>query len=233
MQGSGVTRSIAIEAAAECPRCRATIPLAGPVLHARCHQCAHELAISQLLWLQTLAEVDERSFDAGTLRTSAGACQREQANVRLALEWSRAELSCRRCGAAVPQVEAGDAGEVACPVCAAPLPTFPAPPWLRSEIPTALQVYGVEYVFDAMALDASARRWWLTFQGTPPRKARVQRVWIEQEVVALSQRTPQAKESMTYALPLLLACVVIALAAYYVVSALQRSGADELMEISD
>jgi hypothetical protein len=230
MQGSGVTRLIAIEAAAHCPHCRATIPLAGPVLHARCHQCGQELAISQLLWLQTLAEVDERSFDAGTLNTSAGACRREHANVHLSLEWARTDPACRRCGAPVPQVEAGVAAEVACPSCSAPLPTFPAPPWLRSEVPTALQVYGVEYVFDALALEASARRWWLAFQGTPPRKVQAKQVLLETEIVALSHRMPQPKQSGSYTLPLLLACLLIAMGAYYVASTLKAK--DDFLEIT-
>jgi predicted RNA-binding Zn-ribbon protein involved in translation (DUF1610 family) len=228
-EGSGATRLIAIDAAVQCTRCLATIQVAGPVLHVRCHQCGQEIAIPQLLWLQTLLEVDERSFDAGTLRTSAGACRREQANVHLAIEWSRSEPSCRRCGASVPEIEAGLAGEVGCPSCGASLPTFPAPPWLRAEVPTALQVYGVEYVFDAAALDPTARRWWLTFQGTPPRKAQAKRIWIEQEIVSLSQRSPQQREGMGYAVPLLLACVVIALAAYYILSALSASGGSDLL----
>jgi hypothetical protein len=226
---SGTTRSIGVDATLQCPRCRATLPLAGPVLHARCHRCSEQIAIPQLLWLQTLSELDEQSYDAGTTRTSAGSCRRDHDGVLLALEWARGEPACRRCGGVVPQIEPGASGETQCPACQAPLSTFPAPPWVRTEIPTALQVYGVEYVFDAVALEGPARRFWISFQGTPPRKAAAHKLLIEQEIVVHSQRMPQPKESSLHLLPLLLALAVIGLAAYYVVSAMSKGDTDELI----
>jgi hypothetical protein len=218
-----------VDATLQCPRCRATLPLAGPVLHARCHRCSEQIAIPQALWLQTLGELDEQSYDAGTTRTSAGSCRRDQAGVVLALEWSRSDPRCRRCEATIPAVEAGASGETACPACQAPLSTFVAPPWLRTEIPTALQLYGVEYVFDAVALEGPARRFWISFQGTPPRKAAAHKLLIEQEIVVHSQRMAQPKESSLHLLPLVLALAVIGIAAYYVVTAMNRADTDEIM----
>jgi hypothetical protein len=232
-QGSGAIRIIGVDAAVHCPACGATVQLAGPVLQARCHGCRAEIPIVQALWLQTLAEADEQSFDAGSTRTVTGACRREQRGVHLLVEWSHSEPTCRRCGAFVPQVEPGTSGEIPCPGCQAPMPTFTAPPWMRSEIPTALQVYGVEYVFDAAALDVMARRWWIAFQGTPTRKAHAQQMFIEQEIVVMSQRMPQKKQSSAYIVPLLLAFVLIGMAAYYVVNSLNRNSDDEILDISE
>lgn len=231
--GPGSTRCIGVDALVQCPRCQGSIPLAGPVLHARCHRCGAEVAVAQQLWMQTLGEVDERSFDAGTTRTSAGACRREQDGVHLSLEWARQEPACRRCGASVPQVEPGSGGETVCAACQAGMPTFPAPPWLRSELPTALQVYGVEYVLDAAALDTDARRWWVAFLGTPPRKAAAQQMFIEQEIVVMSRQNPVKSGSRAYMLPLLLAFALIALATYYVAAGVRQSSGDELLEISE
>jgi hypothetical protein len=222
-EGSGATRVVAIDAAVQCPRCRATVQLAGPVLHARCYQCENQISISQVLWIQTLAEVDERSFDAGTLRTATGACRREQVGVHLLLEWSRSEPTCglRR---HVPRE--------AIPVARSrhlspPLPT--RRPGCAPKCPPASP--RSRCMFDAAALTAPARRFWVAYQGTPPRKAVAKQMFIEQEIVALSQRTPQTKEGVGYLIPLLLALVVIAFATYYVVSALHARGEDDLMEI--
>ncbi len=109
------------------------------------------------------------------------------------------------------------------------MPTFPAPPWLRRELSTALQVYGVEYVFDAAALEAGARRWWLVFQGTPARKAIAHDRLIFDETIALSKRTPIKKDSNAYMIPLLLCLAVIALALYMVGGSVARYEDDPVL----
>ena len=230
--GSGTARLIGVDALVQCPGCAATIPLAGPVLHARCHRCGKELAISQGLWVQTLGEVDERSFEAGTTFTASGVCRREHAGIHLTVEWTRQEPACRNCTTVLRLVEPGSSGETRCSSCDMPMPTFPAPPWARAEIPTALQVYGVEYVFDAAALDAPARRWWIEFQGTPPRRAAAQQMFIEHEVVVMSQRLPQKPESRAYLIPLVLVVAMLLFATWYMATSV-RDADDEFLELSE
>jgi hypothetical protein len=228
--GSEIARSIGLRAALYCPRCNTSIPLGGPVLRAHCHQCQHEIVLSQALWQLALGEVDERSFEAGTTRTAAGSCRREHQGVHLFVEWSRSEVACLGCGHALPLVEPGSSGETSCSGCQMPMPALPAPPWLRTAVPGALEVYGVEYIFDAAALDEAARLWWVVFQGTPARIAAGQRAWVEQEVILAARAAPPVPGSLAPWV-ILVALAIIAFTAYTLFTGVKASPARDLLPI--
>jgi ribosomal protein S27AE len=56
--------------------------------------------------------------------------------------------TCRSCGGSVPLGEyrdrAGGVGTIPCPTCGHGVPTFPAPAWLKQQLPTAVQIFGAD-----------------------------------------------------------------------------------------
>jgi hypothetical protein len=226
---AGEGRPIALDTSLHCPSCGATVPLAGPVLSAACHSCRREIAIAPELWQEIVAELDERSFEAGSTRTAAGACRRERDGVHLFAEWSRVEIACRRCKSILPPVEPGASGAIDCKACGMPLPILAAPPWLRSAVPTALELYGIETVLDAAALEPEARRWWIYYLGTPRRVAAGQSDWLAQEVILASRRAPLKESAGVGTWMIVLALCAIAFVAYTLATTFRASPGKDLV----
>lgn len=59
---------------------------------------------------------------------------------------SEADPQCPKCDTAIPVAQyighVGATTTIPCPGCGTGCPTYPAPPWLKAELPTALQVFG-------------------------------------------------------------------------------------------
>ncbi len=211
-------RPVRLDAAVGCTSCGATVELAGPVLSAHCAACQANIQIPPLAWAKLLREIDELSFQVGEGQGSG--LRAEEGGVQLVCAWVLSEPSCRQCNMPVPLIEPGESGTVFCQSCGAAMPTLPAPSWLRSATPTAQQVYGAELVFDAAALDRTARRFWLVLQGTPrltsARREAALQVNVEE---AFRQRKPKKSNPMI----VLFIVLLLGTAAYLLVSTGQRA----------
>ncbi len=191
-----------------CRACSRHTELAGPVLEARCKHCSAEIAIPPKSWASALGAIDERSTSIEGTRLESHHHQDELAELRF--RWSTQALSCRECRVRLPLLEIGALEPLLCGGCGAKMATYPAPPWLRAELPTAQQLYGVEYVFEAAALDPEARKWWLCLLGTPKKQATERMVVTELAVQhALLQEKPKKTPLWVYLLIALVAAVLV------------------------
>ena len=211
-------RPVRLDAAVGCTHCGATVELAGPVREARCNACQTNVEIPPLAWAKLLREIDELSFQVGEGQGSGVRVDAE--GVQLACAWVLSEPLCRQCDTPVPQIEPGESGQVFCQKCGAPMPTMPAPSWLRMMTHTAQQVYGAELTFDAAALDRKPRRFWIVLQGTPnvtnARREASMKLDVEE---AFRNRTPKKSSPLFW----IFIVLVLGSAAYLMVTTGQRT----------
>ncbi len=81
--------------------------------------------------------------------------------------WQASIPKCDGCSAPLQLVEPGSEGRAICAACGSWLETFPAPLWVRTELPTAMQIYGAARDHEHGS-GRSVNQFWLCFQGTPP-----------------------------------------------------------------
>lgn len=190
MSNAAEPRLVKVDVSVRCRACSRHTELAGPVLQARCKHCSAEIAIPPASWGAALSGIDERSAASEGSQLESHHHKDEGAELRF--RWSAEPLACRECRTRLPLVEGGSTEPLRC-ACGAVLSTFPAPPWLRAVMPTAQQVYGVDYVMDAAALDPAARRWSLCLLGTPKRLAAQRELVTEIAVQHALIRQPPKK----------------------------------------
>lgn len=153
----------------ECASCDGEAPMPGLALRAVCPHCQKTLELAAHDWHPLAEAADESSFEP---TEGGGPLEHQQptASGRLCASHHSAPVTCRACSTALPLVEAGTEGHVTCEKCGLETPTFPVPAWLRTDLPTAMQVYGA--VRDAEAKpEKDPHPFWIVFQGTPARFA--------------------------------------------------------------
>ncbi len=126
----GTVGHVTVMMAVKCNHCAAPVPLNGPTKVAHCENCYKESPLGRLPEeLALAAEGMQRMGSPYTSRTS-----------------STPDPVCGKCGEGVDVTQylnhVGATTTIPCPKCGTGLPTFPAPAWLRAELPMALQVFG-------------------------------------------------------------------------------------------
>ena len=116
--------------AVKCNHCAAPVPLNGPTTVAHCENCYKESPLGRVPEeLALAAEGMQRMGSPYTNRTS-----------------STPDPVCSKCGEGVDVSQylnhVGATTTIPCPKCGTGLPTFPAPAWLKAELPMALQIFG-------------------------------------------------------------------------------------------
>jgi hypothetical protein len=122
-------RSVTLTLSTSCDHCAQPIPISGPVQAARCPHCSKDTPVGHLYQILCFAA-------AGTRVRS-----------EYKYTWFPEPVpECARCGKGVPVesvlTKESAATTIPCPSCSAGLPTFPAPAWLKAQLPAALQVIG-------------------------------------------------------------------------------------------
>ncbi len=160
-------RAVRLDVELSCRGCARAVPIHGLYLRSSCGGCGTAVELSAPGWLALLKEVDERSFSREDPSSSSERAEQSIPSGRLIASWSPVGVKCAGCQRELALVEPGTTDTIECAACGAKLETFPAPPWLRTELPTAMQLYGIPRASDDSAVHA-ARGFWLTFKGTPP-----------------------------------------------------------------
>jgi len=164
---AALQRPVHLDAAIECAACHRLVPLAAPILRSTCGGCGAALELPSVAWLQLIQEIDEKDFslpegDRGTYNA-----ERPTPKGRLATRWSPTLPRCTQCENEMALIEPGFDAPIECGACGTKIACAPAPAWLRSELPTAMQMYGIPRGGEDSAVH-TAKGFWLTFQGTPP-----------------------------------------------------------------
>jgi hypothetical protein len=200
-------RPVRVEPEASCGTCRQSVILHGALLRVRCDECGEPVELSSLIWTQLFRDIDEQNWNSPE---SSAERQSEQTlgQSKLRARWKPGLPTCAKCSAQLLLVDPGTDDKLECMACRGRLETFPAPAWLRTELPTAMQLYGAAREHG----DKTARReFWITFQGTPP-ALNDQRQSVIQAAIGtgpLSQRAAQNKKKYRWELFVVLGCVLL------------------------
>jgi hypothetical protein len=149
-----------------CRGCARSVQLSGPLLRTPCASCGLDAEIGAAVWLALFREIDERSFPSETPRDQTFESSQPTAAGTLGARWRAAALTCAKCQREMTPVEPGTNEAIECSACGTRRDTFPAPAWLRTELPTAMQLYGAAR--DGAERAGTETGFWITFQGTPP-----------------------------------------------------------------
>jgi hypothetical protein len=117
-----------------CEHCAAPVAVNGPARRAHCQRCLRATELTRLG--EFLEAAIGNAFIVGrpsyTVRTFS----------------DQPGPTCRSCGASVPlgnyRDHAGGVGTLPCATCGHGVPTFPAPAWLKEQLPTAVQIFGAD-----------------------------------------------------------------------------------------
>ena len=131
-----VDRYVAVQVLTQCTRCKAGLPLNGPLRNVDCNNCLSSLELEASFW--DLFEDPDKNFRRGQ--------GRYQRNFTTDFSWKVQAPRCGKCEAELPvaEIPVGTDGAIHCVACGTPSATFPAPAWLRSLVPSVAQVYGAE-----------------------------------------------------------------------------------------
>jgi len=115
-----------------CDHCASPVPINGPTKNPLCPHCHNTSALKRICVEMTYA--DEGMMVVGSPYNYQ--------------TYKDQTPQCQACGESVP-VDAylkkvGATTTIPCPACGAGLATFPAPAWLKKELPDALQVFGAD-----------------------------------------------------------------------------------------
>lgn len=115
-----------------CDHCASPVPVNGPTRSVHCGACQRDTPLSRVPAELALASEGMQQLGSSySVKGSRSAVPR-----------------CRSCDGVVPLPEpvgqVTGAGLIPCPGCGTGLPHFPAPDWLRAELPTILHVFGVD-----------------------------------------------------------------------------------------
>ncbi len=183
-------RSVALQVSVNCSGCSRLVPVAGAVRALICAACAHRVLVPARVWLQLLQATDEHSFTAAP-EAPPHSLQVQTEIGRVTVSCTAVAPCCDACALPLPPVAIGVDAELTCSGCGAALSSRSAPLWVRQELSTAMQICGCLWESDAGAPSAKVARFWVIFQGTPPRLAseRSERLQSEaQERAALAAR---------------------------------------------
>jgi len=158
-------RPVRLEPEASCGTCRQAVPLDGAFLRVRCDECGEPVELSSLLWTQLFRTIDEDNWDKPDAKNERKT-EQTLGTSRLKATWQPCPPACPKCSAEILLVDPGTDDQLECLACGGRLDTFPAPAWLRSELRTAMQIYGAAR--EANSVHRSRHAFWITFQGTPP-----------------------------------------------------------------
>jgi hypothetical protein len=126
----GKVSHVTVMMAVTCDHCARPVPLNGPTRVAHCENCYKDTPLRRVPEeLALAAEGMQRMGSPYTSRTS-----------------STPDPVCSQCGEGVDVAQylshVGATTTIPCPKCGTGLPTFPAPAWLKVELPMAQQVFG-------------------------------------------------------------------------------------------
>jgi hypothetical protein len=160
-------RPVQLEIEVTCSACKRVVPFASPALRSTCPGCREPVEVSVLAWTLLFREIDERSFLLPARDDAQFSAEQPTPAGRLVARWRVQPPRCAKCAAELMLVEPGTEDPIECARCSTRMTSFPAPAWLRTELPTAMQLYGAAR--DSELLEAKPTSgFWLTFQGTPP-----------------------------------------------------------------
>jgi hypothetical protein len=129
---TGKLRFITASILLRCEHCGGGLPVQGPLRKVPCPACQK----LNSLGAGRIVEYLKRIADG-----SSGFLSSREGEVRFGHHDFH---PCGECGAEVPleALALGDESATPCPKCAAPVESFPAPPWLAEELPGVVQLYG-------------------------------------------------------------------------------------------
>lgn len=117
-----------------CEHCAAPVPVNGPARRAHCQRCLRATELPRLG--ESLNAAIENAFVVGAQSYTVRKFDDQPGP------------TCRSCGAGVPlgqyRDHAGAVGTLPCASCGHGVPTFPAPAWLKEQLPTAVQIFGAD-----------------------------------------------------------------------------------------
>ncbi|MBK7584935.1 MAG: hypothetical protein IPI67_32695 [Myxococcales bacterium] len=160
---AAIERPVRLEIEALCAACQRPVGLGAPVLRSACSACGEPVELTSASWAHLFAEIDEKSFDLPPTDHDTRVAEQATPEGKLVARYTMAAPSCAKCRAEIMLVEPGTDDVLECAACATKMTTFQVPGWLRTDLPTAMQLYGA-----SRDSQASATPFWLTFQGTPP-----------------------------------------------------------------
>jgi hypothetical protein len=114
----------------ECDKCGEMLPINGPLRRATCDSCHARYDLTPARWVDQICSAAEGMRILNSpYKCSDTADRRPQ---------------CPRCEEhfALDEALIGEDTTVPCPGCGHPVPTYPAPEWLRAELPMVVQVVG-------------------------------------------------------------------------------------------
>ena len=171
-------RPVHLDIEIECAACRRLVPLAAPILRSSCGGCGAAIELPTAAWLQLLQQVDEKDFALSEDASGTFSVERATPGGRLTVRWTPSLPQCPQCKNEIQLIEPGVDSPIECGACSAKIACLPAPVWMRTELPTAMQLYGIPRAAEDSAVHA-ARGFWLTFKGTPPALSQQHRQAIE------------------------------------------------------
>lgn len=212
---AAIQRPVRLEIEATCAACQRPVGLGAPLLRVACSACGEAVELGSTTWAHLFAEIDEKSFDLPEGDTDTRVSEQSTADGKLVARYTAGAPRCTQCKAEVMLVEPGTDDTLECAACATKMTTFQVPGWLRTELPTAMQLYGASR--DA---EARAGSFWLTFQGTPPARREQHQNQIQAAigpgperpaVVVAPLPKPAAKQRWEwYAIVIIIAVIVVA-----------------------
>lgn len=123
-------KHVALTMSVPCDHCAKPIPINGPTQRLHCDHCQRETTLTRMAEELSLAAEQMQSMGSPYRSTL----------------YSSADPLCAQCGEQVPIDEyvgySGGVTALYCPSCGSQMPTYPAPSWLRDQLPGALQVFG-------------------------------------------------------------------------------------------
>ncbi len=127
-----------------CNRCGQPLPLNAPVRRTTCAACSADVTLPDRIWTCALEEL-EKSYEA----LAEDAPRTHTATIDgfpLTFELRRGAPRCEKCGQGYPddRMADGSTRDLFCVGCGDPGSTYPAPDWLRSLVPTAVQIVSTD-----------------------------------------------------------------------------------------
>jgi len=188
---AAVQRPVRLEIEATCAACRRPVGMGAPHLRVSCSACGEAVEIGSTTWSHLFAEIDERSFDLPDADPDTRVAEQATPDGRLTARYSIGAPTCAQCKSELMLVEPGTDDTLECTKCGTKTTTFQAPGWLRTELPTAMQLYAA-----SREAEARASSFWLTFQGTPPVR-REQHQSVIQAAIGPAPERPAAVSTAT------------------------------------
>jgi len=129
-------RYVAVKVITTCGDCHSGVPVNGPLLDFTCPSCQAEMSVLEGYW--DLLEAPEKDYVQGK-----GGYNR---NMATDFRWEVSLPKCVHCGKELPvdRISVGSDRQVVCPACGKENSTFPAPEWLKKQIPRVEQIYCAE-----------------------------------------------------------------------------------------